>query len=50
MPERVLDLNTVQFDVQTGRWSAAAWMRIAALPRCSFNRLPAVFRERALAS
>ena len=27
-----------------GRWSAAAWMRIAALPRLSFNRLPAVFR------
>jgi hypothetical protein len=27
-----------------GRWSAAAWMQIAALPRLSFNRLPAVFR------
>jgi hypothetical protein len=26
-----------------GRWNAAAWMRIAALPRLSFNRLPAVF-------
>jgi hypothetical protein len=28
----------------SGRWNAAAWMRIAALPRPSFNRGPAVFR------
>jgi hypothetical protein len=52
MPERVLqDLNTVQLDVQGGgRWNAAAWMPIAALPRRSFNRLPAASAERAFVS
>ena len=43
MPERALqDLNTVQLDVQEAA-AGVAWMRIAALPRRSFKRGPALF-------
>jgi hypothetical protein len=50
MPERApQDLNTVQLDVQ-GVAAGVAWMRIAALPRRSFNRGPALFSGKGFVS
>jgi hypothetical protein len=50
MPERVLtgsEYGAVR-RAGGGRRNAAAWMRIAALPRRSFNRRPAVFRGKSV--